>query len=235
MMWRRVIVLALAFAVLATGCRATRRRRAYRRHLDEAKSRQRAGDLAGALRALDQAVALKPKSGRPLVRRGMVKARMKDPDGARADFAAAIKHNPMDPLPYYSRGKLSWAQGDRKAAFEDVNQAIELASDIERKLAEESRTREEPSELLPKMLLARGEMRGLNGDIRGAIEDFSKAGQLQPDLYKAFLQRAYAYRALKEMDLAISDLEYVCDNAFDPVTKKRAKDLLAEIRRGQGG
>ena len=67
-----------------------------------------------------------------------------------------------------------------------------------------------------------------------AIEDFTQTLQLDPTAYVAYLERAYAYMALKRNDRAISDLQYVAQKSKDPVLVLRARELWIELSETPG-
>lgn len=82
-----------------------------------------------AAKAFDRALAAAPGSASALLNRALVRQRLGDLDGARADLDRAIRSSPGDASSYYFRSLLRRRSGDGAGADEDLQKAIDLAGD----------------------------------------------------------------------------------------------------------
>ncbi|HEY3967555.1 MAG TPA: tetratricopeptide repeat protein [Planctomycetaceae bacterium] len=149
-----------------------------------------------------------------LVRRGGIRLRKNDVDGALDDFAAAIAPVPylmentadmlgehlndiIRRLPRYGRayrvrGRFhEISDGGRVQANFDYNRAI----------------RYDPNEF--EALLCRGMIRQYWRQFRLAVADFSAAIRTNPKLTEAYRRRSVIHKAMGEFDLALADVEQV--------------------------
>lgn len=85
------------------------------------------GNDADAAKAFDRALAAAPGSTGALLNRALIRQRLGDLDGARADFDRAIRSSPGDARSYYFRSLLLRRSGDRDGADDDLQTAIDLA------------------------------------------------------------------------------------------------------------
>ncbi|WP_066532970.1 tetratricopeptide repeat protein [Erythrobacter sp. CCH5-A1] len=91
------------------------------------------GEDADAAKAFDRALAAAPGSTGALLNRALVRQRLGDLDGARADLDRAIRSSPGDARSYYFRSLLLRRSGDRDGADDDLQKAIDLAGGEARK------------------------------------------------------------------------------------------------------
>lgn len=110
-------------------------------------------------------------------------------DRAIADFSAAIKFNPENPVYYRERGRAyNWIDKD-DSAIEDFDSAIRLN---------------------PKYAVvynSRGILRARRNEDVLAIEDYSRAIELDPKFIYAYRNRGGVYARNNEFDKAIADFE----------------------------
>ena len=212
------LLCALPLLLLAGCVTAKSKDEVVRKCLAEASQRERTGDFQGALDQLNEALALDPKNGGALARRGMVKTKLNDTEGALQDFNLAISNDADNSnySAYLGRGLMYRQLKDTDKSLADLNKAIELAPNM------------------PQLHMARGRTYAEAGLEKKAAEDFSRALEFDPTAYEAHMDRAYAYKALKQNDRAISDLNYVQLHSKDPVLVQRARELLDELSEETG-
>jgi hypothetical protein len=87
------------------------------------------GDWSNAIRAFDEAIALKPRFALAYLNRGLAYQRDGDLQRAIGDFALAIRYEPNGARNYYSRAMARRSLGDKRGADKDFARAIELDAD----------------------------------------------------------------------------------------------------------
>jgi len=95
-------------------------------HLADGLSRAWEGDLDGAIKAFDQAIATSPRYAFAYLNRGLAYQRMGDSDRALADFNQAVRYDPGAARGYYHRGQLRRQQGDERRARTDEQRAASI-------------------------------------------------------------------------------------------------------------
>lgn len=140
----------------------------------------------------------------------------KDDAGALADFSKAVELDPRFAIAYIDRGNARsrlrhLARADLVAAKGDFTKALEAApSDSVRAQAYETR----------------GTTRLLLGDYAGAIEDTSKALEIEPRRADAYLYRSAARSLLGDEAGARADQEKALENEQDPAKRARIQRSL---------
>lgn len=119
-----------------------------------------AGDVAGALDDVTNALKLNPQVAAFFNHRAVVKIQMGDEDSAAADYERASQLDPRMPSAYYGRGGYFLRRGALKEAAANYDKVIELMPDY------------------PDAYVCRGIVRGLKGDIGGAIYDIKRGAAL---------------------------------------------------------
>ncbi len=94
--------------------------------LAEGLERAWQGDLSGAIAAMDEALALKPKFAFAYLNRGIAHAREGDLDKAASDLDLAVRYAPHAARGYYHRSVVKRMRGDAPGAKEDAAQAEAL-------------------------------------------------------------------------------------------------------------
>jgi tetratricopeptide (TPR) repeat protein len=92
---------------------------------------RRKGDLEGAMRELDRAVAQAPESATAWFNRGLAKRALKDCRAAVADFSRALELRPDYFNALYQRGNCRQALGSPELAVEDYGRAVALPGRID--------------------------------------------------------------------------------------------------------
>ena len=83
------------------------------------------------VKAFDRAIKLKPEVAELYVRRGTCRHELKDEEGARADYEAAIKAEPKFAAAHYYLGVSLLADKQRQRAYAALEQAGKLGGDTE--------------------------------------------------------------------------------------------------------
>ena len=156
--------------------------------LNRAVARSALGEFAEAAATADRAVAQAPQSARVYMVRAHVRQRAGRLDKAMEDAARARALDPDDPRVWELRGRLEIAAGDPAGGLADLDRAIALGSGAS--------VREPRAAALMAL-----------NDVRGAIDDWSRALEHDPENAAAFLGRAEALARLHQWDPAIADLE----------------------------
>jgi len=144
---------------------------------------------------------------------------------AMQDYNTAIELNPDFADAYNGRGNVYFLKDDFDNAIEEYNMAIKLA----------------PDDALPynnrgNLYLRKGELEQIaqtnpepdyrrNAQFDRAIEDYSKAVELDPDYAKAYCNRGTVYREIGEFHRAIED--------FNKAIELNPDLVLAYYNRGQ--
>lgn len=94
--------------------------------LSEGLKQAWAGNIDGAIRAFDQAIAIAPGLSAAYLNRGLAYARRGDDERAIADLDRAVQYAPRSARAYYNRSVLLRNGGDDKRAAADEKRAIDL-------------------------------------------------------------------------------------------------------------
>lgn len=93
---------------------------------DEAYKKQAAGDIKGALEAINKAIELNPKESDLYEHRAQINMAAKDPKAAIADYTKALSLKPERAANLYQRALAKEMIGDKKGARQDMQQAFDL-------------------------------------------------------------------------------------------------------------
>jgi len=178
-------------------------------------------DADGALADYNRAIELDPKNASAFNNRGNIKKAKGDLDGAIADFNSAIELNDKLAIAYKNRGEAKQAKGDAAGAKEDLKRAGELDPELMSKesVADSSSNRaasaspapSSPGTAGPNLKQAEryyesGLKKQHEGDLDGAIADYSRAIKLNPNYTEAYNNRGNLKGAKEDHDGAIADL-----------------------------
>lgn len=141
------------------------------------------GDWVGAIRAFDDVMAHKGKrdpknDAYVLSRRAAAKRRLGDIDGAYADANRALELNPQLPLAYEERAATWDMKGEHRSALADYDHAMHLKP-----------------QLSAANYHLRGYLRAKVHDWNGAIDDLTRASEIDP-----LMKRNQAFLAMVEGD-----------------------------------
>jgi tetratricopeptide (TPR) repeat protein len=154
-------------------------------------------DNEGALEDYNRALELKPTYVDALFSRST----LKDDADAAQDLSEAIRLEPTDARLYFYRGLKRYGMGEHEGAIQDLSAFIDLA----------------PTDSIASISEAyslRGSMRAITKDFPAAIQDQSKAIELDPSCAKAFFERGVDRDLLKDHQGAILDFSKVIE--LDP-------------------
>ena len=196
-----------------------------------------------ALKYLNQAIEVDPKYDDAYDYRGVVYTKLKDYQKALSDFNQAISLNPKFAKAYLDRGKIHYRLNNRQKAKNNWRKAAELYSvsifeqeDLEvklKKLEQEAQQARQENDLESyqtnkaaldqfqvvyymeqgKNLLYDSETRLSK---QKAVEFFTKAIEIEPRHFRAYVSRGSAYKDLKNYPKAIADWEKVIELNQDP-------------------
>jgi len=150
-------------------------------------------DYVGAIADFTRTVELDPKASRAYHNRGIAKMKTGDRPGAIQDFIRVIEIDPRLAEAFLDGKEGASVRGDEDEA------AVEAAVD---------HARVYPSELVPAYAFAfdnRGLLKYIQGDYKGAIDDFTAAIALDPKCALPFKHRGYAKNDLQDYPAAIED------------------------------
>jgi tetratricopeptide (TPR) repeat protein len=173
-------------------------------------------DAAGALADYSRAIELDPKNAGAFNDRGNIKKTQGDLDGAIADFTSAIELNDKLAIGYKNRGEAKQAKGDVTGAKEDLHRAVELDPELMSKepVADSSSngaaagTTVSPSKANPKKAEGyydSGLKKQHEGDLDGAIADYTRAIELNTNYTEAYNNRGNVKEAKEDHNGAIAD------------------------------
>jgi tetratricopeptide (TPR) repeat protein len=129
-------------------------------------------DFRGAMNDYNLLVQLDPNDAKSYSLRANFKYQyLDDYDGAIADINQALRISPNEQKYFHARAIHKWQSGSFKSAIIDFDKAVELA---ENKI---------DNFTLGRMICGRGECKLKIGDINGACEDWSRAGELGYSAY----------------------------------------------------
>jgi tetratricopeptide (TPR) repeat protein len=95
-------------------------------HVNRGILRSRLGDMAGAMRDFDAALAIDPNQPEAYLNKGVVLIRQDNPDAALPLFTMALEKNTRRPaLAYYGRGIAHEELGNIRSAYNDYKRAVE--------------------------------------------------------------------------------------------------------------
>jgi tetratricopeptide (TPR) repeat protein len=175
-------------------------------------------DADGALADLNRAIELDPKNAGAFNGRGAIKKSKRDLDGAIADFTSAIELNDKLAIAYKNRGEAKQAKGDTAGAKDDLKRAGELDPELISKeaVADSSSNRPpaattaSPSKGNLKKAEAyyeSGLKKQNEGDLDGALADYTRAIQLNPNYTEAHNNRGNIKGAKGDREGAIADFD----------------------------
>lgn len=101
-------------------------KKTYLDYKDEAYKKQSAGDMRGALEAINKAIELNAEDPELYKQRAQINMSAKEPNAAIADYTKALSLNPKDASSLYNRALLRDMISDKKGAREDMTQAENL-------------------------------------------------------------------------------------------------------------
>ncbi|MCC6573805.1 MAG: tetratricopeptide repeat protein [Planctomycetes bacterium] len=180
----------------------------------------RKGEFEAAFADYGQSALLDPQNPTPLIQRGLARRENSDLAGAVEDLTAAIKLQDDRSEPYLQRGQCYEGLGNTEAAIADYNKAIELAPDdaegwrlvgiLHRHKAENGTADKELTEAIlrnsrdARSYSWRAQARYGIGNLVGAVNDCTRAVELDPLDWMAYYYRGITYLAIGGNDEQVS-------------------------------
>ncbi len=186
-------------------------------------AKQALNDLQGAMEDYNKSVILNPKSHFAFNNRGLLKDELTDFMGAIIDFNKAIEISPLYYNAYISRGVAKMKINDFKGAINDCNKAISMnensyslffsrgsvyeeAGNIKDALRDYNYSIKLNSDNNSDAYFYRGSLKGQRmGDLQGALIDFNKAIQIDPNDKVYYLNRGIVYSLLNNYSKTLED------------------------------
>ena len=166
---------------------------------------------------------------------------------AKTAYGRAQALNPTNPTLYYITAQLEIAQGDGKAAEDDLVQAVGLKHDFTQaifllsqlevqlgKAKEALQAAEAAAYFAPKdatVLFQVGILRSANGDTAGAITALARSVELNPQYANARFFLGVMYAISGDIPKAVTAIEGVA--ALSPENATAVKDDLDKLRAGK--
>jgi tetratricopeptide (TPR) repeat protein len=179
-------------------------------------------DADGALADYNRAIELDPKNASVFNNRGNIKKAKGDLDAAIADFTSAIGLNSNLAVAYKNRGEAKQAKGDTVGAKDDLKRAGELDPELmsqqavansgSNHAASASPAPSSPGRGAPNLIQAKryyesGLKKQDEGDLDGAINDYTRAIKVNPRYTEAYNNRGAIRRSKGDVDGAIADYD----------------------------
>jgi F-type H+-transporting ATPase subunit a len=229
--------------ILARGNREPKRNR-ITAYVNRSGAYRAKGDFDRAIKDLDTALHLDPRSSDALIERASIYYVKGDLDRAIADYDAALKYDKDSVKAYAGRARAYLAKGDFDRALVDFSAAstrdpksaslhfqrgsiYQRAGDLDRAIADyDAAIANDPG--LPGVHRNRGSALSAKGDFDQALVDFGTALERDPRSAEVYVSRAEAYRGKRDLEHAAQDLEAALH--LDPQLAA-ARDALDEVNR----
>lgn len=177
-----------------------------------------------ALVDFDKTIELNPKHTKAYYTRGYAKFLMKNYRGSVSDFNFAIEINPQSALAYFYRGEAKHSIGETEGACIDWNNAIRLgyanAGDFIQKYCEESTL---SSQKYLDKIITSGNQKFNQGDFQGALTEYDKALQMNPEYGEGYVSRGLVNLVLGFENKACADWKKAAE-----LGNPEAKDLFKQ-------
>ncbi len=185
------------------------------------------GEMQTAIGDFTTAIGYNPRHADAYCGRGCCYAELGDLEKANLDFNQALLHNPSHQAAYYQRMYSLGILKDTAANLQGLNQVFaptpsappasepsvvisaELVEPTSPSLAEPQEPRQKTVKLEPESIggyFERATKRAMNGDLDGAIADYTKIIDQDPHNTQAYYRRGQNYSAIGEDEAALADL-----------------------------
>jgi tetratricopeptide (TPR) repeat protein len=165
--------------------------RVSRFYVNRANANADLGKVDEAFADYDKAGELDPKNALAYIGRAALLAKEGKIDDAINEYPKAISADPANPESYYNRGVLLSGKKEFAKAISDYDKYISLIRDNPEYLADGH--------------MNRGIAKAMTGNLKEAVDDFTRVIELKPDSAKAYRARALVYRQMKKNELAEAD------------------------------
>lgn len=210
---------------------------------------QNEGDYDQAIAYYDQAIQLDPTSATSFFDRATAYDGTGDDKKAVEDYTQAIRLKPDYEVAYYGRGTANLYLGKYDDAISDFDHSIKfkpinvrsytnrcIAYYHKKKYAQaesdctKAIKQSDPSdEYMERTYDTRARVYQAKHEPKLAIDDYSRAVQIDPGFWQSYLSRADAYREIGEKEKAIADYRKVVELSTDPDSREEARKQLAAL------
>ncbi len=142
----------------------------------------------------NRALALNPKEDKTYANRGMAYQSLDKRSEALADYSMALAINPDNMEALFNRAMIFKSINAFKESIADFSYVIQFD------------THQKTSLIAYK---SRGLLFAKSGDIKSALQDFSKVIKLEPNNLTNYYQRGLAYNHLRQYENAITDFNHI--------------------------
>jgi tetratricopeptide (TPR) repeat protein len=202
-------------------------------------------DYPGAISDYNQAVLLDPKYIKAYNNRGSTKQELKDYQGAITDYTQAISLDLKYINAYYGRGNTKYKAKDYQGAITDYEQVIALNPNylnVADNLRKAKNTADRanvptpnPSSPTPQKTAQYYEQQGAAKfkvkDYQGAMIEFDRAIEIDPQSASSYEGRGTAKYLLKQSKAALPDLERAADLFSQQNNDNRYQGVMSGIRQ----
>lgn len=215
----------------------------------------RQGNNKQAIEQYNRALELNPNDPATYINRGVAYHKLGDTDAALKDYNEAIQRDPESALAYSNRSNVYYDRGDYNQSLNDAKKAIELDPQLTQSYINlansQLRTAQDPTNaqvqqeaienynraitsqpvrplLAAVALTNRGNVQLAQNRVSGALRDYNRAVQLNPDYAEAYYNRAISQQTVGNRQAAISDFSKAAD-----LYKKQGLPKLAEDARNK--
>ena len=182
-----------------------------------AESEQKAGHLEAALAGFDQAIKLSPDFVEAYINRAVVKAALRDFDGAIRDSDRAIHLKSNCAPAFNNRGMAKLDKKDVAGAIADVKLAIF----------------HDP--LFATAFINLGAIKFRQGDLDAAISAFTEARQISPELAVAYRYRGLVLYQKGDFDAALADFDRAIELKVEDPQVFRFRGIMRRRNRDFSG
>jgi tetratricopeptide (TPR) repeat protein len=175
-----------------------------------------AGDLWGALQAVDGAVRSNPQDAAAYCCRGVIQLMRKNNDAALMDFNTALRINPAGHTAYRHRGRMRQQLGDFQGALADFAQALQFNLQD------------------AQIHVFRAQVQASLGDYLKSIEDLNQAIVVNPQDPSAYVERAQAHIKIEELAAARTDYQTAANMYLDQHNLQSYQETILKLQSLQG-
>jgi len=195
------------------------------------------GQKERAIQEFNKAIEMNPRLSQAYYNRGFAYYLLKQYERAILDFNKAIELNPKYAMAYNNRGLAYNQLKQYKKAVQDFSSAIQICTNLTQYKQSIQSTNYSAERINYQMLYARRGGAYYNlGQYEQAVQDYSKAIEIDPNWIMHYRRRAEAYKALKRYDKAIQDYNKVIQRLILPefyYSRGECYQALGETEKAQ--
>jgi tetratricopeptide (TPR) repeat protein len=202
------------------------------------------GSYKTALKHLNKAILIKPDYDTAYYHRGILKATLKDINGAIADFGQAVRLNPNYSLPFFSRGTLYLQYGQAEKALADFDTAIAINPQFYDALNNKAvllNTMGQPlkaKQIYDSLIVLYDGLNRNKGNLNGwslaqAPSDTSEPyAALKPRVPRLYFNRSFIKVQMNDLEGALQDLDKTLYfNPYDHAAYYQKGEVLVQLKQ----